>query len=105
MTSENNYQFYCLSYNNEKRCNNMKKRFNKLDLSCIFYTGVNFEDMRIKNFEIDEATKQIWSCMYGHLDMINNFYHNDKYVDKNLTNSERDRNRTCVVNNLFTGWN
>ena len=77
MTSENNYQFYCLSYNNEKRCNNMKKRFNKLDLSCIFYTGVNFEDMRIQNFEIDEATKQIWSCMYGHLDMINNFYHND----------------------------
>ena len=76
MTSENNYQFYCLSYNNQERCNNMKKRFNKLNIPCIFYTGVIFEDMRIKNFEIDEATKRVWSCMYGHLDMIHEFYHN-----------------------------
>ena len=77
MTSENNYQFYCLSYNNPKRCSNMKRRFNKLNLSCIFYTGVNFADERIKNFEIDDATKRVWSCMYGHLDMINEFYNND----------------------------
>jgi len=74
MTSESNYQFYCLSNNNPKRSKIMKKRFNKLDLSCIFYTGVNFEDIRIKNLEIDEATKHVWSNMYGHLDMINEFY-------------------------------
>jgi hypothetical protein len=77
MIYEDNYQFYCLLHNNEERCNNMKKIFNKLNLSCIFYTGVNFEDIRIKNFEIDEETKIVWTCMYGHLDMINEFYHNN----------------------------
>ena len=76
MTCIENYQFYCLFNNNEGRCNNMKKYFNKLKLSCIFYAGVDFEDIRIRNFEIDEDTKHVWSRMYGHLDMIYDFYHN-----------------------------
>jgi len=76
MTCIENYQFYCLFNNNEERCNNMKKYFNKLKLSCIFYGGVDFEDIRIRNFEIDEDTKHVWSRMYGHLDMIYDFYHN-----------------------------
>jgi GR25 family glycosyltransferase involved in LPS biosynthesis len=76
MDSDDNYQFYCLLNNNEERCNNMKKYFNKLNLSCIFYSGMNFEDIRIKNIEIDEDTKLVWLNMYGHLDMINDFYNN-----------------------------
>ena len=95
MNRETNFQFYCLSYNNNKRHNQMKNRFENLEIDCIFYKGVDYEDPRIKNYEISHETKRVWSCMYGHLDMINNFYNNinkefgifcedDIYINKNL---------------------
>jgi GR25 family glycosyltransferase involved in LPS biosynthesis len=92
-------EIYCLNYKNEERKNNMKRRFNSINLDCIFFNGVNFNDERIANYSnlIDDATKRVWSCMYGHLDMINEFYYNtnkefgifcedDIYLHKNLAN-------------------
>lgn len=58
-------EFYCLNYKNEKRKKTMEERFNKLDISCNFYEGVDSS--------VDERTKHLsfnTSCMYGHLDMI-----------------------------------
>jgi hypothetical protein len=95
MNSDDKYQVYCLSLNNEKRKQNMLRRFNSIDINCIFCGGVTFEDDRIKGRNIDDSTKRLWSCMYGHLDMMKNFYFNcdkelgifcedDIYVHKDL---------------------
>lgn len=91
------YQMYCLSYNNEIKRQNMKRRFDSINIKCIFYDGVSFEDSRIKDRNICNSTKKTWSCMYGHLDMINDFYYNtdkqigifcedDIYIHKDFTN-------------------
>jgi GR25 family glycosyltransferase involved in LPS biosynthesis len=37
------------------------------------YSGVGLDDTRIKN--IDHNYKRVFSCMYGHLDMIYKFYY------------------------------
>jgi len=92
-------KFYCLNYNNEKRKKDMQRRFETLGLQCIFYQGVDFKDERISRYSdlLDDATKRVWSCMYGHLDMIHDFYYNTKkdygifceddiYLHNNLTN-------------------
>lgn len=71
-----NYDFYCLSFNNKDRKESMNSRFNKLGLKCKFYQGVTFEDNRIVNRNIDNNVKRVWSYTYGHLDMIYYFYHN-----------------------------
>jgi len=61
---------YCLSYKNEKRKQNTQNRFNQLDLTVIFYDGVDQDkDPRIRS----DDYKQCVSCMYGHLDMIQMF--------------------------------
>jgi GR25 family glycosyltransferase involved in LPS biosynthesis len=91
-------KFYCLNYNNEKRKKDMQRRFETLGLQCIFYQGVDFKDERISRYSdlLDDATKRVWSCMYGHLDMIHDFYYNTKkdygifceddiYLHNNLT--------------------
>jgi len=67
------YQFFCLSFNNNTRKENMKRRFETIGVDCIFNEGVSSEDIRIKGRNV--YTK-CWSCMYGHLDMINDFYYN-----------------------------
>jgi GR25 family glycosyltransferase involved in LPS biosynthesis len=72
-----NYKIYCLSYNNLERKNSMKNRFDILDLNYMFYDGINFDDVRLN---CPESYKKCWSCMYGHLDMIENFY-NDPSVN------------------------
>ena len=69
-----NIQFYCLNFNNPERKNNMIRRFESLKINCIFYDGVNKSDCRISQ-SIDDHSKKIWSCMYGHLDMIHKFYY------------------------------
>ena len=92
-------KFYCLNYNNEQRKKDMQRRFDTLKLKCVFSPGVNFADKRISDYSelIDDATKRVWSCMYGHLDMIHDFYYNtnkdfgifcedDIYLHKNLYN-------------------
>ena len=92
-------KFYCLNYNNEKRKKDMKRRFETLNINCVFSQGVDFADKRISDYSelIDDGTKRVWSCMYGHLDMIHDFYYktnkdfgifceDDIYLHKNLTN-------------------
>jgi len=70
MIVENLCEFYCLNYNNKERKESMMERFNKLDISCNFYEGVGPDDIRMNN------SAHTWSCMYGHLDMIHQFYYN-----------------------------
>ena len=88
-------QIYCLNFNNPERKNNMIRRFESLNLDCIFYDGVNKSDCRISQ-SIDDHSKKIWSCMYGHLDMIHKFYYDtdkeygifcedDIFIQKNFT--------------------
>lgn len=89
-----NYQFYCLSFNNPVRKENMQRRFDTLGIDCIIYEGVPPEDHRIASLE-NAHQRTIWSCMYGHLDMISDFVHNtdkefgifcedDIYIHKDL---------------------
>jgi len=70
------YEIYCLSYNNEARRQSMQTRFQQLDLCCNIYTGVNSEDARL--CDLDAFMQKIWSCIYGHLDMIAMFYETNK---------------------------
>jgi GR25 family glycosyltransferase involved in LPS biosynthesis len=67
--ANNMCSFYCLSFNNIERKTQMKNRFTKLNLDVQFYDGVNMDDERISNV----GGYGSWSCMYGHLDMINKF--------------------------------
>ncbi len=100
MHSANNVcSFYCLSFNNIERKTHMKNRFTQLNLDVHFYDGVNNDDERIsiplKNNDV--GIEGGWSCMYGHLDMINKFLNDtdkeygvfcedDVYIHKELAN-------------------
>jgi len=86
------YQFYCLSFNSVDRKENMTRRFKTIGIDCIFYEGVSCGDDRITGRNI---SSRVWSCIYGHLDMISEFYYNsdkqfgifcedDLYLNKNL---------------------
>ena len=69
--------FQCLNFKNDGKKKSMKERFIKLDISCNFYQGCDLEiDERINKYKIGSS-----SCMYGHLDMIHQFYYqsNKKY--------------------------
>ncbi len=81
MSSIDNCQFYCLSFNDEERKNNMLERFDKLDIECKFYSGVSYNDKRIKK-TLNKFCKRQWCMTYGHLDIIHNFYYhsNKKYA-------------------------
>jgi GR25 family glycosyltransferase involved in LPS biosynthesis len=92
-------QICCLNYKNNNRKIEMKRRFDTINLGCKFFNGVDYSDKRIlENADkMDEATKRVWSCMYGHLDMIHDFYYNtnkefgifcedDIYLHKNFAN-------------------
>lgn len=72
--SNENYQFYCLSFNNPTRKESMIRRFETIKINCIFYQGVDKSHPRIAGR--DNTRTGCWSCMYGHLDMINDFYYN-----------------------------
>ena len=69
-------EFYCLNYNNPERNKSMAERFERLDISCNFYHGVGKDDKRFENIIINLP----YSCMYGHLDMIYNFYYNTNHI-------------------------
>jgi GR25 family glycosyltransferase involved in LPS biosynthesis len=64
---------YCLSYNNPKRSEAIFQKFDKLRLSdrLTIYQGVGPSDVRMTN--AGNQTR-VWSVMYGHLDMIRQFY-------------------------------
>jgi GR25 family glycosyltransferase involved in LPS biosynthesis len=90
--------FYCLSYKNEERKTALARRFSQLNINVEFYDGVGFDDPRLNILtENNSGSKRPWSCMYGHLDMINKFLNetdkeygvfceDDIYLDKNLAN-------------------
>jgi hypothetical protein len=69
------YGFYCLSYNNPSRTDKMRDKFNKIGEECFFYKGVGIEDYRMRG--ITENNTRVVSCMWGHLDMIKEFYDSD----------------------------
>lgn len=70
-----NVSFYCLNYKNQLRKDNIKSIFSQLGISCNFYKGVDFTDNRIPQNTVPH-TKRVFSCCYGHFDMIYNFYKN-----------------------------
>jgi hypothetical protein len=87
-------EFYCLSYKNEERRIAVQNSFNQLNLRVNFYDGVD-ETTDCRILEHEKCYKRCWSCMYGHLDMINKFYNetdkefgifceDDIYLHKNL---------------------
>ena len=69
-----NFDFYCLSFNDKNKFI-INERFNKLDIDCIFYSGVNHKDKRLNN-SINSYNKRQMSITYGHLDIINDYYKN-----------------------------
>ncbi len=88
--------FYCLSYKNEKRKTALKNRFVQLNIDVEFYDGVNFDDPRL-SILLNDGIKKVWSCAYGHFDMIHKFVtesdkeygifcEDDIYLNKNLAN-------------------
>lgn len=90
--------FYCLSYKNEERKQVLSHSFSQLNINVEFYGGVGLDDPRLSILtENNGGAKRPWSCMYGHLDMINKFLNetdkeygvfceDDIYLDKNLGN-------------------
>lgn len=74
MIELSNCQFYCLSYYKENR-NKMNDKFKNLKIKCKFYNGVKYNDNRINNKYNNHKKRQL-SIMYGHLDIIYDFYFN-----------------------------
>jgi len=72
MDISNEIEFYCLNYNNQERKESMLQRFQSLDISCNFYEGVGADDVRLEGIPLCGCA---YSCMYGHLDMISQFYY------------------------------
>ena len=70
----NNYDIYCLSYNNLKRKSQMEERFTKINLKCTFEEGVGINDEKI----INNNGSSSWCCMLGHIGMIKKFYENSE---------------------------
>ena len=64
---------YCLSYNNPTRRDAIVQKFDKLQLSdhLTIYQGVGPSDERMTNAG---KNARAWSIMYGHMDMIRQFY-------------------------------
>lgn len=69
----NEIEIYCLSFRPERR-QRMTDLFEKIGVSTIAHIshGVAHDDIRLTRANHHRA----WSCMYGHLDMIADFYHN-----------------------------
>lgn len=68
-----NTEIYCLSFRSERR-QRMTDLFEKIGVASIAHLshGVSHDDARLARSNYHTA----WSCMYGHLDMISDFYHN-----------------------------
>lgn len=70
--------FYCLSFQNEKRKTAMENRFKNLGIDAYIYEGVTFNDERIARRDLNAITKRVWSFTYGHFDIIREFYFNSE---------------------------
>lgn len=75
MTYLYNCEFYCLSFNNINK-KDMEERFNKLNIECNFYSGLQENDERINKSFLNKFCKRQWSITYSHLDMIYDYYYN-----------------------------
>jgi len=71
---DNLCEFYCLNYNNLDNKKSMTERFKKLNINCNFYNGIDHNDEKIKIL-YNKYNNCIY-CMYGHINMIYDFYHN-----------------------------
>ena len=69
----NECEIYCLSFRPERR-QRMAELFEKIGVSSITHLshGVPPDDARLAH----PKCQHTWSCMYGHIDMISDFYHN-----------------------------
>ena len=74
MSNISNCQFYCLSFNDEDKKNNMTDRFKRLGIECKFYSGVKHDDIRLK-YAGNKFNRRQWSICYGHLDIMHDFYY------------------------------
>ncbi|MGH7290163.1 MAG: hypothetical protein ACREJT_03055 [Myxococcota bacterium] len=71
---------YCLNYDNESRRQSMVKRFAAVGLNpsaVHVYGGIAESDPRIAGRGLDSHVARVWSCAYGHLDMIRTFVERD----------------------------
>jgi GR25 family glycosyltransferase involved in LPS biosynthesis len=68
-------QFYCLTFNNEDKKNNMVERFDNLDIECKFHSGIEHNDCRILK-TLNKSHKKHWSITYGHLNIIHDYFYN-----------------------------
>lgn len=86
--------FYCLN-GNSARESHIKETFKNIDISCNFYKGVDKNDPMI--IKLVEKYSICIYCMYGHVNMIHDFYYNtnkpygifcedDILIHKNLKN-------------------
>lgn len=67
------YQFYCLSHNNKQKRRTMEEKFNKLNIDCQFYNGIQDNDSRISYYS-NLFNRRQKSITYSHLDIIRDFY-------------------------------
>lgn len=67
------YEVYCLSFQNPARYDRMKRLFVSLGIDSVSHisNGVSHDDKRLEHSD----NRNAWSCMYGHLDMIHDFYY------------------------------
>ena len=71
---------YVLSYKNPDRATRMASRLERLNLSYSFPPPVEKEDIRIPAHLSDDI-KRLFSCTWGHLDMIRQFAETDTDVE------------------------
>ena len=73
-------EFYCLCYNNPTIAAEMNTRFGNMGIHINIYGGVQHSDPRIASVLPDQhkGATRTWSMLYGHLDMIEQFYNTGK---------------------------
>ena len=69
----NKISIFCLSHNNLKRRERLKRVFSERGLEARFYDGVGPDDPRISGRPLRQNVQRAWSIMYGHLDMLQLF--------------------------------
>lgn len=65
--------FSCLNYQNPERKVKIMELCTGLKINMNFHPGTFHQDPRISSTLL-ESERKVWSCMYGHLDMIQYFY-------------------------------
>jgi GR25 family glycosyltransferase involved in LPS biosynthesis len=100
-------EFYCLSHNNPIKKKRMEERFQELNIDCLFYDGLNKDDIRINGYNINKFLKRKWSITYSHLDIIKQFYINSdkKYAVICEDDICIHRNIKYILNKITSDFN